>query len=143
MQKKLLIIADPLHKVNISVDSSLALAQAALQATPAWRVFWCQAHHIHLFQNNFWVNHLQELTHVSSSQIQTAPVNKKKTFCRNFLAVSFVKILHLTKVIKIYAGCYLVKPRFPFSILRKHCSLITKKLYNSELTLKVLFKKKT
>jgi glutathione synthase len=76
MKKNILIIADPLEKVKPNSDSSLALAQVALESF--WKVFWCESDNIHVIGEKIFVNNLFELTSVSISSINYKIENKKK-----------------------------------------------------------------
>lgn len=82
MQKNILIIADSLEKVKPNSDSSLALAQVALENF--WKIFWCNSDNVHILGENIFVSNLLELTFVSTTSINYKIENKKKIPLSNF-----------------------------------------------------------
>lgn len=85
MQKKILIIGDSIEKVKLKSDSSLALAQAAIE--DFWQVFWCESNDVHVICSSVCINNLIQINSVSIDNIDFNLVNKKKiqfsefTFC--------------------------------------------------------------
>ncbi|APJ04756.1 hypothetical protein [Silvanigrella aquatica] len=88
MQKKLLFIADSLKNIKPNSDSSLALAQAALENH--WEVFWCEPNHVHILGSSIYVNNLSQLKSVSMSEINYDS-NNKKILPLNFFSYCFVR----------------------------------------------------
>lgn len=82
MEKKLLIIADPLEKIKPNSDSSLALAQVALENS--WKVFWCESDNVHLLGESVFVSNLFELTSANTLNINYKIETKKKILLSNF-----------------------------------------------------------
>lgn len=77
MKKKLLFIADSLKKVNLKSDSSLALAQVALEEN--WQVFWCEAENLHFINDELFVNNLFEIISLSINNLNYELVNDTLT----------------------------------------------------------------
>ncbi|BBH54196.1 hypothetical protein [Fluviispira sanaruensis] len=71
MQKKVLVIADSIKKVNVSSDSSLALAQVALE--DGFEVHWCESHDIHFYNNNIVIKNIIVLQTISQHEIKYEP----------------------------------------------------------------------
>ncbi|WP_397599486.1 hypothetical protein [Silvanigrella sp.] len=88
MQKKLLIIADPIDKVRLKSDSSLALAQAAIE--DSWQVLWCESNNVHVFGENVFVSNLNQIHTVSTDEINFNLINKKKIPIKEF-EICFVR----------------------------------------------------
>lgn len=75
MKKKLLFIADSLEKVNLKSDSSLALAESAIQQN--WEVFWCEAKNVHFINEDIILNKVYEINHVSLTDIRFSLIKQK------------------------------------------------------------------
>lgn len=88
MQKNILIIADPLETVKPNSDSSLALAQIALENF--WKVFWCDSNDVHVIGENIFVSNLFELNSVNSSNLNYNK-NSKKKIPLNYFNYCFVR----------------------------------------------------
>ncbi len=82
MKKKLLFIADSLKKVNLKSDSSLALAQVALEEN--WQVFWCEAENLHFINDELVVNYLSEIISLSINDLKYEAVNDNSIPLANF-----------------------------------------------------------
>ena len=81
MQKNILIIADSLENVKLKSDSSLFLAQVALEK--GYNVSWCEPENVHIFGENIFLSNTCELTSVSISGINYN-CSKKKIPLNNF-----------------------------------------------------------
>jgi glutathione synthase len=68
---KILFVADPLSRLKLSSDTSLALAQAVLENSG--RVFWCEPHQVGLFGNNIVVSLPIELEGISTQELKLSP----------------------------------------------------------------------
>ncbi|KAB8028140.1 hypothetical protein [Fluviispira multicolorata] len=68
IQKKVLIVADSIKKVKVLSDSSLALAQIALENEFA--VHWCESHHVNFYSNSIILNKLIAIQSISKNEIK-------------------------------------------------------------------------
>lgn len=67
--KRLLIVADPLDSCRVASDTSLALAQGALEE--GWEVDWCESHQIFWSVAGVWVGERQQIQLVSLQQVKS------------------------------------------------------------------------
>lgn len=66
--KNVLFIGDPISQLKLKSDSSLALAQAALNQGK--NVYWCEPKHLSFFQNKLMVQNFTQLLHVNVDDLQ-------------------------------------------------------------------------
>lgn len=84
--KKILFIGDALNKLNLSSDSSLAIAQAALSQNH--QVYWCIPEKVVYYKNTILIEECDELIHISPTKLHTG--NKQKIFLPQF-AFCFIR----------------------------------------------------
>lgn len=82
MKKNILFIADPLKNTKINSDSSLAIAEIALENF--WNVFWCESNNIHLIGETVFVSNVIEIKSITHEKIEHNLENKKKIPLNNF-----------------------------------------------------------
>lgn len=71
MRKKILFVGDPLKTLKLTLDSSIALAQVALDKN--WNVYWCETNDVVYFNKKIKIHKPSKVETASADQVTCVP----------------------------------------------------------------------